>query len=186
VTIRIIASVIRALWLVREIFHQRKQQVELLKNLDRNSGRLWDVANAIEPVGMALGFTRIGRIQTGSGLVAWAGLALLILGIIIRWTAIRDLGRYFTSTVRIKDNHRLIRTGMYEHLRHPAYTGALLAHLGLGMAFANWYSIALSSIPYFVAAMYRIHVEEQVLVAEFGQEYLDYARNTKRLIPKIY
>ena len=75
---------------------------------------------------------------------------------------------------------------MYEHLRHPAYTGALVAHLGLGMAFANWYSIALSSIPYFVAAMYRIHVEEHVLVAEFGEEYLDYARHTKRLIPKVY
>jgi protein-S-isoprenylcysteine O-methyltransferase Ste14 len=185
-TISIIASVIRALWLVGEILHHRKQQVKLLKNLDRNSGRLWDVANAIEPVGMILGFTRIGRIQTGSSLIALAGLGLLILGIIIRWTAIRDLGRYFTSTVRIKDNHRLIRTGMYEHLRHPAYTGALVAHLGLGMVFANWYSIALSSIPYLVAAMYRIHVEEQVLVAEFGQEYLDYARSTKRLIPKVY
>ena len=181
-----IASVIRALWLVGETLHQRKQQVKLLKNLDRNSGRLWDGANAIEPVGMILGFTGIGRIQTGSSLIELAGLALLIFGIIIRWTAIRDLGRYFTSTVRIKDNHRLIRTGMYEHLRHPAYTGALVAHLGLGMAFANWYSIALSSIPYLCAAMYRIHVEEQVLVAEFGQEYLDYARSTKRLIPKVY
>ena len=185
-TIPIIASVIRALWLVGETLHQRKQQVKLLKNLDRNSGWLWDVANAIEPVGMILGFTGIGRIQTGSSLIAWAGLALLILGIVIRWTAIRDLGRYFTSTVRIKDNHRLIQTGMYEHLRHPAYTGALVAHLGLGMAFTNWYSIALSSIPYLFAAMYRIHVEEQVLVAEFGQEYLDYARSTKRLIPKVY
>ena len=185
-TIPIIASVIRALWLVGEILHQRKQQVKLLKNLDRNSGRLWDVANAIEPVGMILGFARVGRIQTGSSTIALAGLALLILGIIIRWTAIRDLGRYFTSTVRIKDNHRLIRTGMYEHLRHPAYTGALVAHLGLGLAFANWYSLALSSIPFFVAAMYRMHVEEQVLVAEFGQEYLDYARSTKRLIPKVY
>jgi len=135
-TIPIIASVIRALWLVGEILHQRKQQVKLLKNLDKNSGRLWDVANAIEPVGMILGFTRLGRIPTGSSLIAWAGLALLILGIIIRWTAIRDLGRYFTGTVRIRDNHRLIRTGIYEHLRHPAYTGALLAHLGLGMALA--------------------------------------------------
>jgi len=184
--IAIIASVIRALWLVGEVLHQRGQQVKLLKNLDRNSGRLWDVANAIEPVGMILGFTLIGRIQTGSRLIEWAGLALLNFGIIIRWTAIRDLGTYFTSTVRIKDSHRLIRTGMYEHLRHPAYTGALVAHLGLGMAFANWYSIALSSIPYFVAAMYRIHVEEHVLVAEFGEEYLDYARHTKRLIPKVY
>src|SRR5712691_8636750 len=185
-TIPIIASVIRALWLVGEILHQRRQQVKLLKNLDRNSGRLWDVANAIEPIGMILGFAGIGRIQTRSSLMALAGLALLILGIIIRWTAIRDLGSYFTSTVRIKDNHRLIRTGIYEHLRHPAYTGALVAHVGLGLAFANWCSLALSSIPFFVAAIYRMQVEEQVLVAEFGQEYLEYARHTKRLIPGIY
>jgi protein-S-isoprenylcysteine O-methyltransferase Ste14 len=185
-TIPIIATVIRALWLVGEILHQRKEQVKLLRNLDRNSGRLWDVANAIEPIGMILGFAGIGGIHTGSSLIALAGLALLVLGIIIRWTAIRDLGKYFTSTVRIKDDHRLIRTGMYEHLRHPAYTGALVAHLGLGMAFANWCSLALSSIPFFVAAIYRMHVEEQVLAAEFGQEYLDYARSTKRLIPKVY
>src|SRR6266550_697607 len=185
-TIPIIASVIRGLWFIGEVLHQRQQQVKLLKNLDKNSGRLWDAANAIEPVGMILGFAGIGRIQTGSGLVAGAGLALLIFGIIIRWRAIRDLGRYFTSTVRIKDNHRLIRTGLYGHLRHPAYTGALVAHLGLGMTFANWYSVALSSIPYLFAAMYRIQVEEQVLVAEFGQEYLDYAHTTKRLIPKVY
>lgn len=182
----IIASVVRALWLVGEILHQRGQQVKAVKNLDRNSGRLWDAANAIEPVGMILGFAGIGRIQTRSGLVELAGLALLILGIIIRWTAIRDLGRFFTSTVRITDNHRLIRTGIYEHLRHPAYTGSLVAHLGLGMAFANWYSIALSTMPYLFAAMYRMRVEEQALVAEFGQEYLDYARSTKRLIPRVY
>ncbi len=185
-TIPIIASVIRALWLVGEALHQRGQKVKLLKNLDRNSGRLWDVANAIEPVGMVLGFAGIGRIQTGNSLVQLIGLALLILGIIIRWTAIRDLGRYFISTVRITDDHRLIRTGMYTHLRHPAYTGALVAHLGLGMAFANWFSLILSSIPFFIAAMYRMHVEEQVLAAAFGQEYREYARTTKRLIPKVY
>src|SRR5712664_1865009 len=82
--IAMIASVIRALWLVGEVLHQRGQQVKLLKNLDRNSGRLWDVANAIEPVGMILGFTLIGRIQTGSRLIEWAGLALLNFGIIIK------------------------------------------------------------------------------------------------------
>jgi len=58
--IAIIASVIRGLWFIGEVLHQRKQQVKLLRNLDRHSGRLWDVANAIEPVGMILGFAGIG------------------------------------------------------------------------------------------------------------------------------
>src|SRR5437667_10470819 len=101
-TIPIIASVIRGLWFIGEVLHQRKQQVTLLRNLDRNSGRLWDVANAIEPVGMILGFAGIGRIQTANMIVQWSALGLLLFGSIIRWTAIRNTVRYFTSTVRIK------------------------------------------------------------------------------------
>ncbi len=66
--IPVIVTLIRALWVVQEVLHQRGQQVKPVKNLDRYSGRLWDVANAIEPVGMILGFAGIGRIQTGSGL----------------------------------------------------------------------------------------------------------------------
>ena len=86
----------------------------------------------------------------------------------------------------IKDDHVLVRSGLYGHVRHPAYTGALLAHLGLGLSFSNWFSLALSSIPYFIAAAYRIHVEEQVLREAFGDEYAAYARQTKRLIPGVY
>lgn len=75
---------------------------------------------------------------------------------------------------------------LYKHLRHPAYTGALIAHLGLGLSFSNWFSLALSVVPYLVAVMYRIHVEEQALSEAFGEEYRDYSKGTKRLIPKLY
>ncbi len=68
----------------------------------------------------------------------------MIAGIIIRWTAIYTLDKYFTGTVLIKEDHRLIRNGLYKYLRHPAYTGALMAHLGLGLSFANWVSLFLS------------------------------------------
>ncbi|MCA1638381.1 MAG: isoprenylcysteine carboxylmethyltransferase family protein, partial [Acidobacteria bacterium] len=67
------------------------------------------------------------------------GLLSLLAGIIIRWTAIYSLGKYFTVTVLIKTDHRLIRSGLYKHLRHPAYAGTLLAHLGLGLSFSNWF-----------------------------------------------
>jgi protein-S-isoprenylcysteine O-methyltransferase Ste14 len=48
------------------------------------------------------------------------------------------------------------------------------------------FSIALSFAPYFVAAMYRIHVEEQAPNEAFGEEYVEYSKVTKRLIPKVY
>jgi len=164
----------------------RRFKVLPRKNWDRLSGEFWDFANAIEPIGMILGFAGIGSIQTGKSLMAPLGLSLLVAGVAIRWTAIHTLGKYFTGTVVIRDDHRLIRAGLYKHLRHPAYTGALVAHLGLGLSFANWFSLALSFVPYVVAAGYRIRVEEQALTEAFGEEYLDYSRNTKRLIPKLY
>ena len=183
--IPISATIIRALMLI-EYPYLRRYKVKPAKDWDRHSARLWDAANAIEPVGLVLGFTNIGRMQTRGNHVAALGLALLLAGIIIRWTAVYTLGKYFTGTVLIKEDHRLIRSGLYKHLRHPAYTGALLAHLGLGLAFSNWFSLGLSSIPFFIAALYRMHVEERALTEEFGEEYIGYSRGTKRLIPKLY
>jgi len=54
------------------------------------------------------------------------------------------------------------------------------------LSFSNWFTLALSSIPYFVAALYRIRVEEEALEEAFGAEYLDYSKTAKRLIPKLY
>lgn len=185
-TIPILATVIRAIWLLVEVPYLRRYRTNPSKDWDKNSAKLWDAASGIELIGMILGFINIGRIQTGSNLIAAFGLLLLLAGIIIRWTAIYSLGKYFTGTVLIKTDHRLIRSGLYKHLRHPAYAGTLLAHLGLGLSFSNWFSLGLSVVPYSVAALYRMHVEEQALKDAFGVEYLDYSRTTRRLIPKLY
>ncbi|MDQ3817607.1 MAG: isoprenylcysteine carboxylmethyltransferase family protein [Acidobacteriota bacterium] len=185
-TIPILATLIRALWLVIEYLYLRRHRVSPAKDWDRHSAKLWDIANAIEPVGLAFGFAGIGRIQTGSNLIAVSGLALLSAGVAFRWIAIYSLGKFFTGTVLIKDDHRLVRTGLYRHLRHPAYTGALVAHLGLGLSFSNWFTLSLSVLPFVVAAAYRMHVEERALREAFGDEYIAYSRSTKRLIPKVY
>lgn len=185
-TIPILATVIRVLWLCIEYPYLRRNRVLPSKDWDRHSATLWDVANAIEPVGMFIGFTSIGRIQTETNLIGILGLALLLAGVAVRWSAIYTLGEYFTGTVLIKRDHQLVRKGLYKHLRHPAYTGALVAHLGLGLSFSNWLSLTLSVVPYFAAAMYRMRVEEQALREAFGEEYVLYSRSTKRLIPKVY
>ena len=164
----------------------RRYRVRPTKDWDKNSAKVWDIANLIEPVGMMIGFTTIGRIHTGTKLIGWLGIMFLVAGITIRWTAVYTLGKYFTGTVLIRNDHRLIRTGLYKHLRHPAYAGALLAHLGLGLSFSNWFTLGFSSIPYFLAAAYRMRVEEQALKEAFGAEYLEYSKTSKRLIPKLY
>ncbi len=169
-----------------EVPYVRRCKISPHRNWDKRSAYMWDFANAIEPIGMVLGFTNIGRIHTGSTLLGMIGLSLLVAGVAMRWRAIYTLGRCFTSVVVIKDDHRLIRTGLYRHLHLPAYTGAMLAHLGLGLSFSNWFSLALSVVPYLVAVRYRIQFEEQAMGEAFGEEYRDYSRSTKRLIPKLY
>jgi protein-S-isoprenylcysteine O-methyltransferase Ste14 len=184
--IPILATIIRAFWICIEVPYLRRFKVNPTRNWDKSSAGLWDFANAIEPIGMILGFTNIGRIRTGSTVISATGITLLVLGILIRWAAIYSLGKYFTTKVVIQNDHRLIRTGLYKHMRHPAYTGALIAHLGLGLSFSNWFSLAISSVPYLVAASYRMRVEETALRDAFGDEYEDYSTKTKRLIPKVY
>ena len=182
----ILATIIRLLWVLIEYPYLRRYRVQPSKDWDKHSAKLWDIANLIEPVGMVLGFTNIGRIQAGTYVIGSLGLLFLVAGITIRWAAVYTLGKYFTGTVLIKTDHRLIRTGLYKHVRHPAYAGALLAHLGIGLSFSNWFTLGFSSIPYFVAALYRMRVEEDALADAFGSEYLNYAKTAKRLIPRLY
>ena len=182
----ILATVIRLLWVVIEYPYLRRYRVQPARDWDKDSAKAWDIANLIEPVGMILGFTTIGRIQIGTTLFGWLGLIFLVAGITVRWTAVYSLGKYFTGTVLIRNDHRLIRSGLYSYLRHPAYAGSLLAHLGIGLSFSNWFTLVFSSIPYLLAAAYRMRVEEQALREAFGVEYLEYSKTAKRLIPKLY
>jgi protein-S-isoprenylcysteine O-methyltransferase Ste14 len=184
--VQILSTGVRLMWVLIEYPRVHRYHVQPARDWDKYSARLWDIANLLEPIGMVLGFCNVGRIQSGSTALGWLGLSVLIAGITIRWTAINTLGKYFTSTVLIKTDHQLIRTGLYKYLRHPAYAGALLAHLGLGLSFANWFSLGFSSIPFFVAASYRMRVEEQALEEAFGAEYAAYSQTTKRLIPRLY
>jgi protein-S-isoprenylcysteine O-methyltransferase len=114
------------------------------------------------------------------------GVAVFTAGISLRWYAIIVLGRFFTVNVAIAQDHRLIEEGPYRFVRHPSYTGSLLAFLGLGFCYCNWASLAVLMIPILAVFLRRMQVEEAALVAAFGDRYRDYARRTKRLIPAIY
>lgn len=120
---------------------------------------------------------------------AWlhgVGLLLLTAGILVRALAVMTLGRFFNARVTIHKDHRLIRSGMFRHVRHPSYSGLLLAFTGLSLLFENWISIAALLVPALAAILYRIRVEEAALVTALGEEYIQYRRATKRLIPGIF
>jgi protein-S-isoprenylcysteine O-methyltransferase len=113
------------------------------------------------------------------------GLALFSSGVVLRWYAIFYLGRFFTVNVAIAKEHELIDSGPYRSIRHPSYSGALLAFVGFGLCLGNWLSL-LCLVPIAAAFAWRIRVEERALGDALGEKYHAYMRRTKRLIPFIY
>lgn len=113
-------------------------------------------------------------------------IAMLLTGIVFRSTAILSLGKAFSSNVAIRTDQTIYRGGLYRFLRHPAYTGSLLAFLGLALSLRNWLAFSVLFVPVTAAFLYRIHVEEAALNEAFGAQYASYSRQTKRLIPGIY
>jgi protein-S-isoprenylcysteine O-methyltransferase Ste14 len=127
--------------------------------------------------------------HTTLGGAAWlqtAGLALLILGLAIRWTAVLTLGASFSTNVAIHATQTLHTTGLYRWVRHPSYTGMLIVFIAIGVYQRNWISLAVVLILPTAALLYRIHVEEMALTEAFGEQYLEYCRTAKRLFPGIY
>jgi protein-S-isoprenylcysteine O-methyltransferase Ste14 len=110
-------------------------------------------------------------------------MGVFAAGLGLRWWSILTLGRFFTVDVAIADNHRLIASGPYYLVRHPSYTGMMLAFAALSVTFENWLSVASILVPISCALAYRIHVEEIALVRYFGDSYLRYQATTHRLIP---
>jgi protein-S-isoprenylcysteine O-methyltransferase Ste14 len=114
------------------------------------------------------------------------GLVVLIIALIIRWSAIYTLGKSFSSNVAILDSQTLYRSGLYRLVRHPSYLGLLLAFVAVGIHSRNWLSFVLTTVPTTAALLYRIRVEESALTQAFGKEYIDYSKVTKRLVPGLY
>jgi protein-S-isoprenylcysteine O-methyltransferase len=122
----------------------------------------------------------------GPAWVAGLGLGLFVLGLILRLYSIIHLGRFFTVNVAIAPDHRLVATGPYRFVRHPSYTGAMLAAFGFALSFQNLASLLIIFVPCCAVMRWRIYVEERALLEALGEEYRSYMRRTKRLLPLIY
>jgi protein-S-isoprenylcysteine O-methyltransferase len=114
------------------------------------------------------------------------GFVLFLAGLALRWYSIGYLGRYFTVDVSISTEHRLVDSGPYRYVRHPTYTGALLAFIGLGFCFGNWLTVLFLTVPIIGAFLWRIRIEEHALIEALGEDYRAYMQRTKRLIPGVY
>ena len=114
------------------------------------------------------------------------GVALFVLGSLLRRHCFRMLGASFTGDVRASADQLVVSRGAYGILRHPSYTAAIILNTGMGIALGSWASATILLIASFAVYSYRIAVEERALLAAIGAPYQQFMRTRKRLIPFVY
>ncbi|GGH10311.1 methyltransferase family protein [Silvibacterium dinghuense] len=142
--------------------------VALLMNYRHFLGHGW-LAAPLVPNSLA-------SVGTGAALT-FGGLAFCVWARLI-------LGRNWSGVVTIKQDHELIVRGPYRIVRHPIYTGLLIAFLGTATAIGFAYSFA-GVLVIAISFWLKLKVEEQFMLQQFGAQYTDYRRHTRALIPFV-
>ena len=117
--------------------------------------------------------------------VRYFGLILFFAGSILRLAAAFALGHRFSGLVAIQPDHQLKTNGLYRYIRHPSYTGLLVAMIGWVLVFRSAIGLLLN-IPLFLLLLSRMNDEEKFLETHFGGHYRAYREKTRRLIPFVY
>ena len=118
--------------------------------------------------------------------MAVAGMALILVAAMLRiWARLHIRGLY-TGHVQVRADHRLIQSGPYRFIRHPGYLGYVLIGLGVVISYASWIGLAALLFLLLPGLAYRMRVEERLLTEQFGEEYTNYTKKTRKLIPWIW
>jgi protein-S-isoprenylcysteine O-methyltransferase Ste14 len=115
-----------------------------------------------------------------------AGLFLVGISVVLHSWARQAIRGQFSGHLQIQPEHRLIQSGPYRIVRHPAYLGYLLMALGIAIGYSSLVACAAVLALLLPGLVYRIGVEEKLLSNEFGDEYRQYASSKKRLIPGVW
>ena len=114
----------------------------------------------------------------------WLGLLVVVLGLAFAVWARIHLGRNWSGTVTVKDDHELVRTGPYGLVRHPIYSGLLFAILGTAIAFGEWRGL-LAFCFLAAAFLFKLRREERFMNDSFPNDYPRYRAEVPALVPFI-
>ena len=115
---------------------------------------------------------------------SWLGVLITLAGLLFAAWARVTLGRNWSATITVKQDHDLITSGPYRFVRHPIYTGLLLGLLGIALALGEWRGLLGVALA-FGAFWRKLRIEERWMREQFGSAYDDYTRRVAALIPYL-
>jgi protein-S-isoprenylcysteine O-methyltransferase Ste14 len=169
------------LWILAESgIARRDLDTEGKRTADRATCQLYAFGQAFTFLS-ALWFSSVWR---SPGSAHFIGIGLFLSGVCYRLWAIRTLGLFYSHRVRTVTQHRIVDSGPYRFIRHPAYAGMIIANAGISVYFLNGVTACIFLFGLVPAILLRIIIEERML---FGIEgYSAFARGRKRLFPGIW
>ena len=162
------------------------QEAKNKQDTDKNSVLLILLLSLISVVAPVVEWAYFkADLNTTLGLIP--GISLMVIGIGIRAWSVQTLGKYFTATVQVQEDQKVVQSGPYALVRHPSYLGAFLALSGSAVVLEAWYGLGIAIISMLIAYRIRIKTEEATLINSFGEQYEAYQKQTpSRLIPFIW
>lgn len=119
-----------------------------------------------------------------TNLVYSAGLGICISGTLLAIWSRHMLGRNWSATVQLKQEHELVNSGPYRFVRHPLYTGLLVLFIGSAIMIGDLRGLLAVAIM-FTSLWFKLRLEERWLLQHFGDRYSEYQHRTKMLLPGL-
>lgn len=173
-----------SLWLSQPAFSS--QDTKRDKSSDRFSILVILISSSVSVVASVVEWAYANDAQEYSRTATLVGALLLVCGIAVRVWAIQTLGKHFTATATITENHQLVKSGPYRFVRHPSYLGAFMAIVGCPVFLNAGWATVIAALSMTIAYYIRIGVEEKMLSSYFGEQYKEYTKQTKRIIPFVW
>ncbi len=131
------------------------------------------------------GFPAVAR-RDFSVPLSWLGIAIAIAALVMFHLTHKALGRNWSVSLQMRQDHKLITDGVYRTIRHPMYTAFWLMAIAQALLLPNWVGGLSGIIGFGALYLLRVRAEEEMMVATFGEEYRAYMTRTGRLIPKLF